>query len=265
MVEMEARQMSGEAFSAFIKKLNSCIFELVKSADPNEKLGGIYAMDALVDVECEESSTFITRFANYLRQLLPCNDVGTMIMASAVLGHLAQVGGTLTADLVEFEAKRALEGLNAEKRSENQRLASVLVLKELAANAPTLFFMHVPAFAKAIWSGVRDQKQARPASPRSFPSQLNPLHPIRLCPVPARPRLAVLRTILGSSSPRLPHTLGPGDSGGVDRGAAGLPPHHRAARRDCLPRPARRNPFGSALTGWASAGHERSRRRPRRV
>lgn len=91
LVEMEARQMSGEAFSLFIKKLNTCIFELVKSPDPSDKLGGIYAMDGLVDVECEESSTFITRFANYLRQILPCNDVGTMIMASKVLGHLAQV------------------------------------------------------------------------------------------------------------------------------------------------------------------------------
>ena len=35
-----------------------------------------------------------------------------------MLGHLAQAGGTLTADFVEFETKRALEGLNAEKRSE---------------------------------------------------------------------------------------------------------------------------------------------------
>lgn len=37
------------------------------------------------------------------------------------------MGGTLTADLVEFEAKRALEGLNSDKRIENQRFASVLV------------------------------------------------------------------------------------------------------------------------------------------
>lgn len=43
-------------------------------------------MDGLIDVECEESSTFITRFANYLRLLLPCNDVATMIRAANVLG-----------------------------------------------------------------------------------------------------------------------------------------------------------------------------------
>lgn len=76
-----------------------------------------------------------------------------------VLGHLAQAGGTLTADFVEFEVKRALEGLNSEKRVEQQRLASVLVLKELATNAPTLFYMHVPAFLKTIWAGIGDIKQ----------------------------------------------------------------------------------------------------------
>jgi hypothetical protein len=53
-------------------------------------------MDGLIDVECEESSTFITRFANYLRLLLPCNDVPTMITASKVcVLHLP----TMTASL----------------------------------------------------------------------------------------------------------------------------------------------------------------------
>ena len=118
-----------------------------------------FAMDALVDVECEESPTFITRFANYLRLILPCNNVATMIMAAKVLGHLAQAGGTLTADFVEFETKRALESLNAEKRSEHHRLAAVLVCKELASNAPTLFFMHVPSYVKAVWAAIHDPKQ----------------------------------------------------------------------------------------------------------
>lgn len=37
--------------------------------------------------------------------------------------------------------------------------AQVLVLKELATNAPTLFYMHVPGFLKAIWAGIGDPKQ----------------------------------------------------------------------------------------------------------
>lgn len=35
----------------------------------------------------------------------------------------------------------------------------MLVLKQLALNAPTLFFMHVPPFIKAIWVPLRDSKQ----------------------------------------------------------------------------------------------------------
>ena len=56
-----------------------------------------------------------------------------MIMAAKVLGHLAQAGGTLTADFVEFEMKRALEGLNAEKRSEVRPCLCLAVLHSSVA------------------------------------------------------------------------------------------------------------------------------------
>ena len=135
LVEMEARQMSGEAFSLFIKKLNTCIFELVKSPDPIDKLGGIYAMDGLVDVECEESSTFITRFANYLRQILPCNDVGTMIMASKVLGHLAQVDS------------RAIDNLRASQR---ERMDNRIRCRFVVSSLP--LFDHPHALTRPGWS-----------------------------------------------------------------------------------------------------------------
>jgi serine/threonine-protein kinase mTOR len=162
VVEGQAHELSSERFGEFIKELNRRIYELVKSDEPQERLGGIYAMDALVDVDCDESSLQV-RFSNYLRGLLPCprgeGDVRTMILAARVLGRLARAGGTQAAELVEFEAKRALEGLAFDKKNENQRLASALVLRELAAHAPTLFFMHVPAFLRAIWAGIRDPRQ----------------------------------------------------------------------------------------------------------
>lgn len=40
-VETEAREVSREEFSAFITELNKRIFDLVKSEEPHEKLGGI--------------------------------------------------------------------------------------------------------------------------------------------------------------------------------------------------------------------------------
>ena len=50
---------------------------------------------------------------------------------------------------------RALEWLQSD-RFENRRLAAVLVLKELAENAPTLFYVHIPMFFIHIWAALRD-------------------------------------------------------------------------------------------------------------
>ncbi len=65
-------------------------------------------------------------------------------------GRLAQASGTLTAVFVEFEVKRALEWLQ-DSRHESRRYAAVLVLKELAENAPTLFYVHVSSFFDLVW------------------------------------------------------------------------------------------------------------------
>ena len=65
--------------------------------------------------------------------------------------------GTLAADIVEFEVKRALEWLEGD-RSEQRRYAAVLVLKELADNTPTLFNVHVATFVDHIWVTLRDPK-----------------------------------------------------------------------------------------------------------
>jgi serine/threonine-protein kinase mTOR len=50
-----------------------------------------------------------------------------------------------------------LEWLEGDKyKDDGRRYASVLVLKELAENAPTLFYTHVQAFLVYIWNGIRD-------------------------------------------------------------------------------------------------------------
>ena len=61
-------------------------------------------------------------------------------------------------------------------RQEARRHASVLVLKELAVNAPTLFYSYVQQFFDSIWGALRDPKvrfvgakgpeDARTAEPR---------------------------------------------------------------------------------------------------
>jgi len=47
-------------------------------------------------------------------------------------------------------------------RQEARRHASVLVLKELAINAPTLFYSYVQQFFDSIWGALRDTKVRLP-------------------------------------------------------------------------------------------------------
>lgn len=79
------------------------------------------------------NATRIGRFANYLRNLLPSNDPVVMEMASKAIGRLAMAGDTFTAEYVEFEVKRALEWLGAD-RNEGRRHAAVSACRRSAAS-----------------------------------------------------------------------------------------------------------------------------------
>ena len=158
-VETESRVMSGEVFSAFMNEVSTRIFQLIKSDIPHEIRGGIIAIKSLIDLTYEEYENMIIRFANYLRIILQRSldkiSVAILELAATELGHLARCGGALTNDLVEFEVKRALEWLQSRKH-ETRRLAAVLVLKELAVNAPVLFFTHVAQFFEHIRKALHD-------------------------------------------------------------------------------------------------------------
>ena len=171
----EARDLSGEEFKAFMSELYARIRALIEAGGtgggssassgdsgqagkPDRRLGGIRAIDALIDVRLGEDAGKISRFASYLRDVFqPSSDAATMRAASAALGHLARTGGSLAADVVELEVRRALEWLHGD-RSEARRYAAVLVLRELAENAPTVFNVHVPAFIDGVWVALRDPR-----------------------------------------------------------------------------------------------------------
>lgn len=70
------------------------------------------------------NATRTARFANYLRNMLPSNDVSVMELVAKAVGRLAQVGGTYAADYVEFEVKKSLEWLSGD-RHEGRRHAAV--------------------------------------------------------------------------------------------------------------------------------------------
>lgn len=58
-------------------------------------------------------------------------------------------GGALTAEVVDHEVKRSLTWLQGE-RVEVKRYAAVLLLKEMAENAPAVFNVHVRSFIEQV-------------------------------------------------------------------------------------------------------------------
>ena len=75
---------------------------------------------SLIGVDVGNMSTRISRFANHLRNLLPCSDAVVMEMAAKAVGRLALASGTCTAEYVEYEVKRAFEWLTTDTKDERQ-------------------------------------------------------------------------------------------------------------------------------------------------
>ncbi|GAB6019044.1 hypothetical protein CHUAL_000671 [Chamberlinius hualienensis] len=156
-VTTELREVPLETLTSFMDDFNHHIFEMVSSADPNDKKGGILGIVSLIGIDVGNTSTRISRFANYLRNLLPSTDTSVMELAAMAVGRVAQASGTYTAEYVEFEVKRAFEWLSGD-RNEGRRHAAVLVLKELAVATPTFFFQQVHQFFDCIFNAIFDSK-----------------------------------------------------------------------------------------------------------
>ncbi|VEU23256.1 DEKNAAC104384 [Brettanomyces naardenensis] len=163
---------SPEQLSVYNNYINKRIFDLINSSTVNEQMGGIEAINAMVELitntnqdpsvprlglttTTEQNSNMITRYASYLRRLLSSNNLRVMKAATTTLGKLAIPGGSLTGDFVEFEVKRSLEWLIVEK-VENKRHAAILILSSLACNAPALLYPYIKDILLNIWIGLRD-------------------------------------------------------------------------------------------------------------
>lgn len=147
-----------EHFTIFFGQVQKAISSLIiHGSDTAERLGGIYIVDTLVDLDFIDMPTKYTRFTQSLRQVLRGKDINPMRPAAEVLGKLCRPGGSIISELVEAETKNALEWLQSD-RIEERRYSAVLVLRELARNAPTLMYAFIPMVLELLWAGLRDQR-----------------------------------------------------------------------------------------------------------
>ncbi|KAH7139276.1 armadillo-type protein [Dendryphion nanum] len=157
-VEAAHRELAPNVFANFYSEVNLRISALiVNGSDSNDRIGGLHALNALVDFKGDDAGQKMTRFASYLRSIMRGTDYAAMVVAARTLGRLAKPGGTLTAELVESEVKAALEWLQLE-RTENRRFAAVLIIRELAKNSPTLMYQWIAQIFEVIWAALRDPK-----------------------------------------------------------------------------------------------------------
>ncbi|EXA41461.1 FKBP12-rapamycin complex-associated protein [Fusarium oxysporum f. sp. raphani 54005] len=153
------RDLSPEQFQVFYNAVNNRITQLITHGnDSSERLGGIYALDALIDFDGVDVGVKYTRFTQNLKTILRGKDINPMQPAAIALGKLCRPGGAMISEVVDSEVNTALEWLQND-RIEERRYSAVLVLRELARSAPTLMYQYIPTIFDWIWVGLRDPRQ----------------------------------------------------------------------------------------------------------
>jgi serine/threonine-protein kinase mTOR len=153
-------EWSPERFSSFYDTLTKRISNLIldQTSDVNDKVGGILALDRLIDCDAIDAASKVSKYSNFLRAALRNNEFAILDAATRALGHLARPGGAYTAELVEAEMTSAFEWLQPENKQESRKLAAVLLIRELARNSPTLVYGFIPQIFELIWNALRDQR-----------------------------------------------------------------------------------------------------------
>lgn len=163
--------MSPDIAGKIWDNVNQGIFDLMHSQHTERKLGGLLAMDLLLQIDGEEtldSKRNLFRFYNYVKHLLPDPDVNLMLLASQTLGkivfaasksinHVSSAGGAFNESFMDHQVPAAINLIQPDKQ-ESPRYAGVLILKELARNSPTYFYAHIGLVFANILVPLRDQR-----------------------------------------------------------------------------------------------------------
>jgi hypothetical protein len=135
-----SNEMPHDKFITVESEVYSKLFSLVHSkTDRSERLAGVAALDALLAVPSFDQDKKTIRFGNNLSNGLKAAtaDYEFLHAVARALGKMASSAANV--DRVEFEIGRSLEWLRSD-RGDHRRLAAVLVLRELAREAPTAFY-----------------------------------------------------------------------------------------------------------------------------
>ncbi|KAJ7779782.1 phosphatidylinositol 3-kinase [Mycena metata] len=139
------------------------LFELIHSQNATDNIGGLIAIDHLIDAPDSHQNLF--RFYNYVKHLLPNPDPALILAASKTLGHILALGGPAFGEtFMEHQGVPYAIALISSSSSHDvaagmSRYAGALILKELARNMPVEFTPHLHAVLEtAVLPPLRDTR-----------------------------------------------------------------------------------------------------------
>ncbi|KAH3745267.1 protein kinase [Pelomyxa schiedti] len=150
-----SRGFCGEAFSKFVGELNSHLTELIDSSESSDKYCAVLAIEQLLEPEFDEN---VAHFYFLLHSALQASENNIMTVASHALGRLASIGGHVCSDCVERELSHALQLLP--QSLIDRKLCGLLVMKELAKNAPVVFYSQMGSFMTQLVTVLHHQSQS---------------------------------------------------------------------------------------------------------
>ena len=161
-VESEARDLAPQVYTKCVHDLSNRILDMLHGQDSLDRIGGIVAMDELVDLLGADEKKIMS-FAHSLAKILEKASNADVIMLKAAtnaLGHLVSTGGTTLIEFVEeYHMKPALVWLEKESHSLRHH-AAVMILRELAVNAPSMFYRHIDHFFEVIWNPFHESTKS---------------------------------------------------------------------------------------------------------
>ncbi|CAK5054272.1 unnamed protein product [Meloidogyne enterolobii] len=135
------------------------VFDSINSSDASEKQAGIYLILCLADASFDEETTKITNFARNLLRMLTMNSQESVIrLASKAVAYLILTSKSYAVELMEVALNQCFEWLEEQQRSEQRRLAAVILAKDLAIFTQSHFFQRANQFFANIFKCIRDSK-----------------------------------------------------------------------------------------------------------
>ncbi|KAL3082736.1 hypothetical protein niasHS_010538 [Heterodera schachtii] len=150
------------------------VFDMINSTEINERKAGIFLMISLLpDINFDEGTASVTHFVRNLLNTLKMSSDDIARLASKAILYLILTSKSYAVELVEIAFNHCFEWLEEQQSTDQRRLASVILAKDLALFTPSHFFQRATAFFNDIFRVLRDPKlNVRLAAAEAFHAAL---------------------------------------------------------------------------------------------